>query len=308
MAAFHLIICLFSPLLFSVVSPSTLASTTIAPDETGEPNLEDLVSDFRKELADLKDIVALLQNRVITPEDGSETGRQQHAQDVRDFVAKYLLRNRQSALSLTNSSVASSEDLSSTLFTYHTNPPSGGAVYTHWGRDDCVNGSELVYTGMATGAYYTHTGGGVNYLCLPHEPIYSEIETTAHGSRSLLYSAELETSTAPHLQSLHDQTPACAVCRAPPNRPTKLLLPGRNECPSSKWRLEYKGYLMSSCYTHKTRTDFVCMDEDAEAVPGTTGSQDGALFYMVEARCSAGGIQCGPYVNGYELTCAVCTI
>ncbi|XP_001199449.1 uncharacterized protein LOC763464 [Strongylocentrotus purpuratus] len=300
MAALHLLICLFSPLLFSVVSPSTLASTTIAP--------EDLVKDFRKELADLKDIVALLQNHIITTEDGSETGRQQHAQDVRDFVAKYLLRNRQSALSLTNSSVASSDDLISTLLTYYTNPPYGGAVYTHWGRDDCVNGSELVYTGMATGAYYSHTGGGVNYLCLPHEPIYSDIETSTHATRSLLYAAEFETSTAPALQSLHDQTPACAVCRAPPTRLTKLMIPGRNECPSSKWRLEYKGYLMSSLYTQTTRTDFVCMDEDAMGVPGTTGNQHGALFYMVEARCSAGGIQCGPYVNGYELTCAVCTI
>ncbi|XP_071493223.1 uncharacterized protein [Diadema antillarum] len=181
-------------------------------------------------------------------------------------------------------------------------------IYTHWGQANCSDGAELVYTGSVAGAYATHDGSGSNYLCMPMEPIYDQFETSGHAKRGLLYSTEFETNTAPVYQELHDQTPTCAVCRAPPNRLTKLMIPGRNVCPSQEWRLEYKGYLMSALYTHK-KTEFICMDGNATAVPGTTGSQDGGAFYMVESRCIVGGgMPCGPYVNGYELTCAVCTI
>eukprot|EP00057_Strongylocentrotus_purpuratus_P035680 XP_800524.2 PREDICTED: uncharacterized protein LOC588722 [Strongylocentrotus purpuratus] len=303
MAASYFLVCFLGSILCLAAS-----SPVTQGDASTSASLEELSRNFRELVSELRQVIPLLQP---SHESGSET--------IGDSPGNHWPnRNRRSgdlslsalATTFTNESEAATgiEELSRILLGHHSLTPAGGTVYTHWGRDDCADGSELVYSGMATGAYYTHTGGGVNYLCLPHEPIYSEIETTAHGSRSLLYSAEYQTNTAPHLQSLHDQTPACAVCRAPPTRLTKLMIPARNECPSSKWRLEYKGYLMSSLYTQTTRTDFVCMDEDAMGVPGTTGNQHGALFYMVEARCSSGGIQCGPYVNGYELTCAVCTI
>ena len=143
---------------------------------------------------------------------------------------------------------------------------------------------------------------------MPNEPIYDEFDA-ANNDRALLYSSEYQTSAAPtRLRDVHDKTPTCAVCRAPEGRTTKLMVPARNQCPSADWRLEYSGYLMAGRYTHK-RSEFVCMDRAIKAEPGTYGNQDGALFYMVEARCVVGaGLPCGPYVNGYELTCAVCTI
>ena len=168
-----------------------------------------------------------------------------------------------------------------------------------------------IHIGTAAGSWYSYTGGGSNYLCMPSEPIYDEYETSASTYRALIYSAEYQfLSPAPgqRMTNVHDHTPSCAVCRAPPGSTGKLMIPARNECPSSAWRLEYAGYLMAEQYTYQ-RSEFICMDREMEAEPGTMSDQNGALFYLTEARCLAGGgLPCGPYVNGYELTCAVCTI
>ena len=50
-------------------------------------------------------------------------------------------------------------------------PISGGALYTRWGKTTCPGtpGTELVYSGLAGGSLYSHSGGGANYLCLPED-------------------------------------------------------------------------------------------------------------------------------------------
>ncbi|XP_041477608.1 short-chain collagen C4-like [Lytechinus variegatus] len=223
--------------------------------------------------------------------------------DGRDASCNSQLSGMPSPVDQTND--GSSENTSGGNTVINVN--SSGAVYIRWGRDVCVDGSELVYAGTAAGAHYQHTGSGSNYLCMPPDPIYDEHQSG--GSRGLLYSAEYETSNAiGRLQGIHDHTPKCAVCRAPSGRSTKLMIPARNECPSDEWRLEYSGYLMSAYHGHK-RTEFVCFDHDMEAEPSTAGNENGALFYMVTAACVAGsGLPCGPYIDGQELTCALCTI
>ncbi len=54
-------------------------------------------------------------------------------------------------------------------------PKSGGATYTRWGKSTCpqVEGTELVYSGIAAGTFLTQQGGGANYLCMPKDPEYS---------------------------------------------------------------------------------------------------------------------------------------
>ena len=54
-------------------------------------------------------------------------------------------------------------------------------------------------------------------------------------------------------------------------------------------------------------TTFECVDVNAESVTGSTSAANtnGALFYFTESTCN--GINCPPYVNGYELSCVVCT-
>ncbi|XP_078681676.1 uncharacterized protein LOC144916423 [Branchiostoma floridae x Branchiostoma belcheri] len=51
--------------------------------------------------------------------------------------------------------------------------------------------------------------------------------------------------------------------------------------------------------------EYVCVDGQPETVPGGDANQNGALFYLVEARC--GSLPCPEYVEGRELTCVVCT-
>ncbi|XP_001182123.2 short-chain collagen C4 [Strongylocentrotus purpuratus] len=184
-----------------------------------------------------------------------------------------------------------------------------GVIYIRWGNDVCPEDAELIYSGTIGGAYYSHTGSGSNHLCMPEEPIYDEVETSLHVERARLYSSEYQVNTGPsRIQPMHDHTPTCAVCRAPSGRTSKLMIPARNVCPSQEWRLEYAGYLMAEKYTHK-RSEFVCVDREMVPKAGTLGDQNGALLYMTEVRCLAGGgLDCGPYIDGYEITCAVCTI
>ena len=142
--------------------------------------------------------------------------------------------------------------------------------------------------------------------CLPDDPIYNKYFT---GSQNVayMYNAEYETRQwnpfSP--RAFPEDDVPCAVCRV--KRKSSLLhIPARNVCPSG-WRKEYDGYLMTEHYAHKHSRDFLCVDKDAESVPGTRGDNDGALLYFVDGRCG-GHLKCGPYVHNAELTCAVCTI
>ncbi|KAJ8047309.1 Short-chain collagen C4 [Holothuria leucospilota] len=186
---------------------------------------------------------------------------------------------------------------------------SGGAVYVRWGQNECPPQSELIYEGVAGGSYYTHKGSGSNYLCMPEEPIYDlPIAGSSGQSRGYVYGAEYQTSNFANWNHLHDNNVYCAVCWAY-DRPSLIMVPARNICPGPEWTKEYSGYLVSEHYNHAGRTEYVCMDRNPEAVPRSSHNADGSLFYSVEGRCGShgSGLPCGPYVDGYELTCAVCT-
>ena len=119
-----------------------------------------------------------------------------------------------------------------------------------------------------------------------------------------MYGTEYEVDTFnPFKKNVHSYEAVCAVCFVKA-RGSMLMIPARNDCPSG-WTEEYHGYLMTEFYNHKKQRDFICVDEDADYVPGTEGSKNGALLYPVEGVC--GSLPCKPYVNGRELTCAVCT-
>ena len=57
----------------------------------------------------------------------------------------------------------------------------------------------------------------------------------------------------------------------------------------------------------RSRTMFECVDAEQESLPDSAADTDGALFYHVEAACSAHGIPCPPYNDHQELNCVVCT-
>ena len=107
----------------------------------------------------------------------------------------------------------------------------------------------------------------------------------------------------PFTNTLHDHDAPCTVCYVK-SRGSEMMMPARNDCPSG-WTEEYHGYLMTAHYGHKSVRDFICVDREAEYVPGSHDNQDGALLYLVQGDCRS--LPCLPYVEGRELTCAVCT-
>ncbi|XP_073234007.1 uncharacterized protein [Porites lutea] len=178
-----------------------------------------------------------------------------------------------------------------------------GVKYVRWGKTKCSGDATTVYSGIMGGEHYTHSGGAANYLCLPKVPKYDRYKDGAqHGG--LMYGTEYELSFNPFDKTLQDHNAACAVCYVE-SRGSMLMMPARNDCPSG-WTEEYHGYLMTEHYTHKSQKEFVCIDRNAEYVPGTQANTNGALLYFVEGMCGS-HLPCGPYVSGRELTCAVCT-
>ncbi|GAB1601893.1 short-chain collagen C4-like [Argonauta hians] len=184
-----------------------------------------------------------------------------------------------------------------------------GAMYTRWGRKVCPSSAHLVYKGVVAGTHYDTTGGGSNLLCLPTDPIWAnfttEIETTSHihGSEYELTSHATKIFDYSNSKTLHDHNVPCAVCLT--KEPTVvMMLPGRTKC-YRDWSVEYSGYLMTENAVHKGRHEYVCVDKAPEADPAGYRNENGALLYFVQASC--GSLPCPPYVDGQELTCAVCS-
>lgn len=189
-----------------------------------------------------------------------------------------------------------------------------GALYIRWGRTTCpAKLSKLVYHGIVGGQHYAHTGGGSNILCLPMDPSWGKFTETKEDSQ-YIYGGEYQishyTAVSPtglfsdaNSKTLHDHNIPCAVCQT--LKPAAIMmLPARKTCYPG-WTLEYSGYLMSSHYGHKGRNPFTCIDAAPEADPAGYRNEDGVLFYPVQAAC--GSLPCPPYVQGKELTCAVCS-
>ena len=161
--------------------------------------------------------------------------------------------------------------------------------------------------GFAAGSDHAHSGGGSNYLCLPRDPEWGKT-TAGFQSGGHLYGAEYQmpSSNDPfskaNARSLYDNDVPCAVCHVA-SRPTKLMIPGKLSCPGG-WTREYLGYLMADYYKHY-RTTYVCVDKAPEVVQGGEANLNGVLFYNTEARC--GSLPCPNYVDGWEVTCVVCS-
>ena len=181
-------------------------------------------------------------------------------------------------------------------------PPSGGAVYIRWGRTTCPNisGTELVYKGIAAGSHFLQRGGGSQYLCLPHEPKYSNFRNGV-GGHSPLFGVKYRPMGGPLPSKVHNRNVPCAVCCT--SRSKLFMLPARDECPTT-WTLEYSGYLMTEHRYHH-RKSFECVDKKPEFLQIPGAALIGAFFYHTEATCN--GIPCPPYDRQKELTCAVCT-
>ena len=183
-------------------------------------------------------------------------------------------------------------------------PPSGGAIYTRWGKSSCpqIQDTELLYSGIMGGTYYDEIGGGTNYLCMPQDPEYSSTLTYRAGSQghSYVYGAEYQSP----VQGTNQHNVPCAVCYVS-SRPTVVMIPAKASCPPM-WTREYYGYMMSASRGHH-RTTFECVAAEQESLPGSHPDTNGALFYHVEAATGEAGLPSPPYNGDQELNCVVCT-
>ena len=173
-----------------------------------------------------------------------------------------------------------------------------GVTYTRWGNNRCPHGEECVYTGTMAGSYYTHSGGGSNFLCLPEKPNYNELNTKSKGRISSLYGTEYENP----IVGTDDHNAPCALCYVS-GRSVQEMIPATTKCPEG-WRREYYGYIMTAYYRYK-RTEFMCIDKAQKSLPDSARNQEGALLYHVRATCT--GIRCPPYDSKKVLTCVVCS-
>ncbi len=159
----------------------------------------------------------------------------------------------------------------------------------------------LLYTGTTVGSHYTQAGSA-EYLCLHDKPQFLQTTAGIQTQRSQLYGTEYESHAAFSNIFRHDAP--CSVCYTP-TRHTKIIIPGRISCPPS-WTREYYGYYMTSGYFADQKNKVpVCVDVQAESIPGSSAHTVTSLLYFMETTCT--GIRCPPYSNGAEITCVVCT-
>ncbi|KAK3084386.1 hypothetical protein FSP39_012683 [Pinctada imbricata] len=177
----------------------------------------------------------------------------------------------------------------------------GGAQFVRWGKSACPDDdTELVYEGFGADGYYNSYGTGVNFLCLPRDPIFGSNYTGT--SYAQVLGAEYDSDAAFFGTRDGDNLP-CAVCRSH-SSVTNMMLPGRNKC-YQNWRKQYNGYLATSSSGSPASKDYICIDENPDALVAGGHNDNGALFYSVVTKC--GALACPPYHEGSRLTCVVCT-
>lgn len=106
---------------------------------------------------------------------------------------------------------------------------------------------------------------------------------------------------------LHNHHVPCALCHAD-GRGLVYTFPAWKFCPD-RWRLEYRGFLMTERYAHLSNKVPICVDESPEVLEhnGEPNAR-GALLRNMEVVCESNSTFCEAYVHGHELTCVVCTV
>jgi len=175
----------------------------------------------------------------------------------------------------------------------------GVVSYFRWGNSTCPIGADIIYSGVVAGSHYSHSGATVDPLCLPPNPQYLLYQNSYQG-HVYVYGAEYETDSNSPINNANNRNVPCALCHVY-GRTSKITIPSHIECPPG-WRREYYGYLMAGHYGNSAATQFTCIDNGLEQIPGSGADTGGYLFYTAETQCSQ-HIPC----SEKELTCVVCT-
>ena len=158
----------------------------------------------------------------------------------------------------------------------------------------------MYITGFAGGGHFNNYGSVGNYLCLPPDPIWGK--SFPNQGYAYLYGSEYD-ATGPLLGLTDPDDVPCAVCRSQ-SSVTTMMLPGRNQCYVG-WKTQYNGYLAASHDGQRATKNYICLDQSAEALQAGSHNDDGAVLYLVQAKC--GSLACPPYKDNAHITCVVCT-
>ena len=155
----------------------------------------------------------------------------------------------------------------------------------------------VVHIGVMGKSNYNN-GGGVTYLCMPLDPEFPHNAQGGYQTGAYVYGVEYDLG----YPELRPQDAPCAVCEVQ-GRSTVLMIPAKQTCPAG-WTLEYEGLLATQRHTH-AGAEYVCISSNPETANSGHTDENGGHLLVAEAVC--GSLPCPPYVNGYELTCVVCT-
>ena len=99
--------------------------------------------------------------------------------------------------------------------------------------------STLINAGFTAGTYYSNSGGGSNYLCLPFDPSYKTYYTGSSGAFSYISGTEYESGACGLFPNdAQDENVQCALCHTA--RSSVLMIPAKTSCPYG-WTEEYDG-------------------------------------------------------------------
>ncbi|XP_070546219.1 uncharacterized protein [Ptychodera flava] len=123
-----------------------------------------------------------------------------------------------------------------------------------------------------------------------------------------LYHQEYRSTTGPFATQKDNDLP-CVVCLDGLHSST-ILHPARNDCPTG-FHLQYHGYLIGAQYTSSTydSIETTCVDHEGRTVPFTSAAVNGGYLMPVDGKCISGtALPCTHYIDGFELTCAMCSV
>lgn len=174
-----------------------------------------------------------------------------------------------------------------------------GSVFTRWGNSTAPQGTTLLYSGIAFGAYYGHSGSGGPIVLAAGDPGPSFTGTGAIAYP--IVTAQAQTGGVPPGLAANKVLKA-AVCYSP--TPTTVIWGTWN--PPAGWSVVYKGYALASNYTHASASSMICVDADAfdDSQPSTDVGSSTGLLYPLTTQTATPQLQ-ATYPTGRYVKAAV---
>lgn len=174
-----------------------------------------------------------------------------------------------------------------------------GSVFTRWGNSTAPQGTTLLYSGVAFGAYYNHSGSGGPIVLAAGDPgpAFGGVGAIAYP----IVTAQVQAGGMPPGLAANKVLKA-AVCYSP--GPTTVIWGTWD--PPAGWSVVYKGYAMASHYNHASASDMICVDADAfdDSQPSTDVGNSSGLLYPLTTQTGTPQLQ-STYPTGRFVKAAV---